>query len=92
MNGFTRIPESRWLRSRDLKLEESSVPASFYTSQEQFELEREQVFRRAWLSVARVEELPNAGDFVNLDILTLKAKLILVRGADGEVRGVAHIH
>lgn len=41
MNGFTRIPESRWLRSRDLKLEESSVPASFYTSQEQFELERE---------------------------------------------------
>lgn len=87
MNGFTRIPESRWLRSRDLKLEESSAPASFYTSQEQFELEREQVFRRAWLSVARVEELPNAGDFVNLDILTLKAKLILVRGDDGEVRG-----
>ena len=87
MNELTKVSRRNWFRATDFDLDDSSVPSSFYTSQEQFDLERERVFRRAWLSVARVEELPASGDFIHREILPLKAKILLVRGDDGEVRG-----
>ena len=77
MNELTKVSRRNWFRAADFDLDDSSVPSSFYTSQEQFDLERERVFRRAWLSVARVEELPAAGDFIHREILPLKAKLLL---------------
>src|SRR3546814_17813725 len=87
MNELTKVSRRNWFRAADFDLDDSSVPSSSYTSQEQFDLERERVFRRAWLSVARVEELPAAGDFIHREILPLKTKRLLVRGDDGAVRG-----
>lgn len=87
MNEFTHMRPGEWMRASNIGLDENSVPASFYTSQEQFEIERDRVFRRAWLSVARVEDLPRPGDFVHREIPPLDAKLLLVRGDDGVIRG-----
>ena len=40
------------------------VPLYPYRSQAFFELERDRVFRRAWLMIGRVEELPETGSFI----------------------------
>ena len=50
------------------------LPVEPYISAEFFEKEREKIFRRAWLEVARTEELPNAGDYVVREIEVLKTR------------------
>lgn len=44
------------------------LPGDFYTSKEIEALERERIFSREWLCVARQEELANPGDYRTLDI------------------------
>ena len=39
------------------------VPIEPCISPQYFELERERIFRRVWLNVGRVEEIPTAGDY-----------------------------
>jgi phenylpropionate dioxygenase-like ring-hydroxylating dioxygenase large terminal subunit len=56
-------------------------------SAEYFELERERIFKRVWLNMGRVEELPQAGDFVVRDVAVCRTSILLVRGKDGKVRG-----
>ncbi len=55
-------------------------------SQEYFELERDKVFRKCWLQICRVEELPNPGDFFNRHISICKTHALIMRGDDGELR------
>ena len=45
-------------------------PVSFRdsTSPEFYELEREAIFKRAWLNVGRVEELPRVGSYFTKEI------------------------
>ncbi len=73
-------------KASDLGLENGRVPTEYYTSPEYFRREQETIFRRAWLMVGRVEEVPGPGDFVVRDMPTLKASVIIARGKDGEVR------
>ncbi|MEB3019481.1 SRPBCC family protein [[Mycobacterium] crassicus] len=63
-------------------------PVSFAdsTSPEFFELEREAVFKRAWLNLARVEEIPRPGSYVTKEIEVVGAALILVRDRDDTIR------
>jgi len=67
------------------------LPVEPYISAEFFEREREKVFRRAWLEVAREEELPNPGDYVVRQIEVLRTAVLLVRGRDGQVRGFHNV-
>jgi phenylpropionate dioxygenase-like ring-hydroxylating dioxygenase large terminal subunit len=67
------------------------LPVEPYISAEFFEKEREKIFRRAWLEVARVEELPNPGDYLVREIEVLKTSVLLVRGKDGQVRGFHNV-
>src|SRR4051812_27756156 len=62
-----------------------------YTSPEFFELEKERIYRREWLNLARDEELPNPGDFVVREIEPANASIILVRGEDRQVRAFHNI-
>ncbi len=62
------------------------VSPSIYTDQKRFELERDKIFRRYWLNLGRVSDIPKAGDYVIHDIPFLEASVLLVRGRDGEVR------
>ena len=62
------------------------VPLEPYRSAEFYALERDRVFRRAWLMLARIEELPAPGDYVVKQIYPCDLSVLIVRGADGTVR------
>jgi phenylpropionate dioxygenase-like ring-hydroxylating dioxygenase large terminal subunit len=55
------------------------VPIDPYISPEFFKLERERVFRRTWLNLGRVGQIPNPGDFAVKDIAIYLASAIIVR-------------
>ena len=59
-------------------------PVSFRdsTSPEFYELEREAIFKRAWLNVGRVEELPRVGSYFTKEIDAAKTSVIVVKGKD----------
>jgi phenylpropionate dioxygenase-like ring-hydroxylating dioxygenase large terminal subunit len=61
------------------------LPAWSYDSDEVMALENELVFRRNWLLVGHVNQIPGPGDFMTLDVADERA--LVVRGRDGEVRG-----
>ncbi len=50
-----------------------------------FEIEREKVFRKTWLYVARDEELPEPGDYKVRQLDVLSTSIIIVRDRDGNV-------
>lgn len=62
-----------------------------YVSPEYFELERERIFRNAWMLVCHETEIPNPGDYVVKDIAVLGASIIVVRGTDGAVRALHNV-
>jgi phenylpropionate dioxygenase-like ring-hydroxylating dioxygenase large terminal subunit len=59
---------------------EDSISPEFY------ELEREAIFRRAWLNVGRVEQLPRNGSYFTKELAVARTSVIVVRGLDGQVR------
>ena len=68
------------------KLGTEPVPIEPYISPEFFELEREHVFKRAWLCLGREERIPKPGDFFIKDIAIARTSLIVARGEDGKIR------
>jgi len=69
----------------DLPLERAqSLPAAAYTSQEFFDWEVENLFKAEWLSVGHVSQLPEIGDFLNLDLLG--QPIIVIRDKSNEIR------
>jgi phenylpropionate dioxygenase-like ring-hydroxylating dioxygenase large terminal subunit len=59
--------------------------AEFYAA------EVERIFRRAWLPVASVTDLPGENCYVVADVPPLNASLIVARGADGKVRAFHNV-
>ena len=59
---------------------EDCVSADFY------EVEREAVFKRAWLNVGRVEDVPRNGSFLTKELEVAKTSIVVVRDLDGQVR------
>jgi len=64
--------------------EASPLPASVYTSQDWYDKEMETIFFKEWLQVTRLEEIPNPGDYVRIDIAG--EPLIVLRDSDGTIR------
>ncbi|MFF2846284.1 SRPBCC family protein [Streptomyces sp. NPDC058001] len=64
---------------------EDSVSPEFY------EQEREAIFRRTWLNVGRVEQLPKKGSYFTKELDAAGASVIVVRGTDGEVRAFHNV-
>ena len=62
-----------------------------YISEEYFALERNRVFRRSWLNVGRVEEIPDPGDYFVREIAICNASVLIVRGSDNVVRGFHNV-
>lgn len=84
------IPDKRWA-TKYPELGTGPLPAEPYLSAEYFALERERVFRRAWINVGHVSEIPEVGDFFVREIAMLGVSLLLVRGRDGSVRGFHNV-
>ena len=68
-------------------------PVSFRdsTSPEFYELEREAIFKRAWLNVGRVEELPRVGSYFTKEIDAAKTSVIVVKGKDQQIRAFYNV-
>lgn len=64
----------------------SPVPLDPYRTAEFFALERDRVFKRAWLLVGREEEIPQHGDYVVKRIDPCAVSALLIRGKDARVR------
>ncbi len=65
------------------------APGRIYTDPALYALEKERIFMRDWLCVAREEEIPDAGDYSALRILD--EPVMLVRGKDGGIRAFANV-
>jgi phenylpropionate dioxygenase-like ring-hydroxylating dioxygenase large terminal subunit len=90
MTRSGRPPEGSWTEHYP---ELGTGPISFAdsTSEEFYELERQAVFKRAWLNVARVEELPRTGSYVTKEIEVSRASVILVKGRDDRIRAFYNV-
>jgi phenylpropionate dioxygenase-like ring-hydroxylating dioxygenase large terminal subunit len=61
------------------------------TSPEFHELERDAIWKRAWLNLGRVEQLPRTGSYFTKELAVAKTSIIVVRDKDGEVRAFHNI-
>ena len=64
--------------------EARGLPAKVYTDEQFLAMENERLFPSTWTGVAFESDVPNAGDAVPFEFCGLP--LVMVRGADGEVR------
>ena len=87
MARFPKPPEGSWTEHYP---ELGTAPVSYEDSisPEFYELEREAIFKRAWLNVGRVEQLPRKGSYFTKELAVANTSVIVVRGMDGEVARV----
>ena len=67
------------------------VPLDPFISQKQFELERERIFKKAWLHVGRVEQIPKAGDQLIKGLAICNTSINIVLGKDGKVNAFHNV-
>ena len=89
MVRFPKPPEGSWTEHYDLGTEPLSYEDSI--SPEYFEREREAIFKRSWLNVGRVEQLPRVGSYFTKEIAAAEASVIVVRDKQGDVRAFHNI-
>jgi phenylpropionate dioxygenase-like ring-hydroxylating dioxygenase large terminal subunit len=58
----------------------STLPPAAYTSQAFFNLEMAKIFRREWIPVGHIAQVPSEGDYFTIDVLN--ELLMVVRGTD----------
>ena len=72
-------------RIASLPLDEAvTMPREVYTSANFHAWEIEHIFKPGWFCLAHISQIPNNGDFLNLDLFS--NPLIVVRDKSGEVR------
>jgi glycine betaine catabolism A len=84
-------PAYRFLADDYPQLERGPVPVEPNVSPEYFERERERIFKRCWLQVCRIEDIPQPGDYLVLDMPVWRTSVLLVHGTDGEVRAFHNV-
>jgi len=68
---------------------EQTLPSSWYFAEDIYALERERIFCREWLCVAREEELPSPGDHRVLDVVG--ESILLLRNRQGALRAFYNV-
>jgi Rieske 2Fe-2S family protein len=90
MSHFPKPPEGSWtehypdLGTQGVSFEDCVSP-EFYAD------EREAIFKRAWLNVGRVEDLPRKGAYFTKEIEVANTSVIVVRDLEGQVRAFHNI-
>jgi phenylpropionate dioxygenase-like ring-hydroxylating dioxygenase large terminal subunit len=83
-------PEGSWtahypeLGTEPMSYEDSISP-------EFHDLEREAIFKRSWLNVGRVEQLPRKGSYFTKELAVANTSVVVVRDTDGEIRAFHNI-
>lgn len=68
---------------------ESTLPSSWYLSQDVFQLEREHIFMREWLCVGREEQVPEPGSHRVLELYG--ESVLLLRNRQGQLRAFYNV-
>lgn len=88
--GHTSALLSRLVELASRPLDEAeALPGIMFYDRDLYELEVERIFRKEWLYVARVEELPDPGDYVSVEIAG--EPIMVVRGEDGQIRALSRV-
>jgi nitrite reductase/ring-hydroxylating ferredoxin subunit len=68
-------------------------PVSFRdsASAEFYELEREAIFKRAWLNVGRIEEVPRVGSYFTKELEVARTSIVVVKGKDEVIRAFHNV-
>lgn len=69
--------------------ERVGLPAWTYFNTELLEIEKQELFRQCWQLVGHVNDVPESGDYLCLDMVGERA--IIVRGKDGVVRAFHNV-
>jgi phenylpropionate dioxygenase-like ring-hydroxylating dioxygenase large terminal subunit len=90
MPRFPRPPEGTWTEHYP---ELGTGPVSYddSISPEFYEVEREAIFKRAWLNVGRVEQIPKIGSYFTKELAVANTSIIVVRDRDDNVRAFHNI-
>ena len=90
MAHFPKPADGSWTEAHP---ELGTGPVSYEDSisPEHYELERDAIFRRTWLNVGRVEQLPRTGSYFTREIDAARTSVVVVRAADGGVRAFHNI-
>jgi len=86
----TEIADKRWVKKYP-DVGTGPVLAEPCVSPEYFELERERVFRKVWLNVGRIEDVPKPGDYIVRNLPVCKASILIIHGKDGVIRGFHNV-
>ena len=89
MARWPKPDEGSWTEHFHLGTEPISYEDSI--SPEFYELEREAVFKRAWLNVGRVEQLPRSGSYFTKELVAARTSVIIVRDKEGGVRAFHNV-
>jgi phenylpropionate dioxygenase-like ring-hydroxylating dioxygenase large terminal subunit len=89
MPHFTKPAEGSWTEHFGLSTEPVRYDDS--TSPEHYALEREAIFKKTWLNIGRVEQLPKRGSFFTKEIDAAGTSVIVVRNGNNELRAYHNI-
>ena len=65
------------------------LPGYIYSSPEVYALEKEKIFMKDWLCVARAEEIENPGDFMTHDVMG--DPIVITRDGDGDLNAFSNL-
>jgi choline monooxygenase len=66
-----------------------TIPASWYTNDELYQLELKTVFARSWQLVCRLDQVAGTGQYVTADVAG--EPVVIVRGSDNVLRGFFNV-
>ena len=84
-------PESGHWADAYPELGRGTVSFDDCVSAEFYEKEREHIFKKSWLYVGRIEQLPKPGSYFTRELKCLDTSVIIVRGQDDVVRAFHNV-
>jgi phenylpropionate dioxygenase-like ring-hydroxylating dioxygenase large terminal subunit len=67
------------------------IPAAPYYEPARFNLEREAIFKRTWLQIGHVCELPDPGSFIVRELDFAGVSVLITRNKDGKIRAFHNV-
>lgn len=89
MAHFPKPAEGSW--TEHLKIDTEPVSYADSISPEHYELERDAIFRKTWLNVGRVEQLPKVGSYFTKELDAARTSVIVVKNTKGAVRAFHNV-
>jgi phenylpropionate dioxygenase-like ring-hydroxylating dioxygenase large terminal subunit len=73
------------------ELDTELLPVEPYISEQAYQLEQERVFRRAWLNVGRLDDVPEPGSYFVREVAVAHVSVLITHGKDGQIRAFHNV-